>query len=256
MPNHVTQVLTFEGAGAFERLRAYFTDFDVTNPDTGRREQWRGFDFGKAIHRPPIVDQVVENGSDRYIPFLMALDGAYLLWEQLRTDYGGRFAALPRWPGYAAMRDGWMEKHLREVVGDAPIDNAYRMIRCFAETGAKGWYDWGVKNWGTKWNAYSSDTDPGGRPDCARVKFDTAWCSPEPVLRAIAKREPDLELRYVAFCEGWNFYARGNGADGAFDLRTCEALRSDPDAIAAYVECYGKEPGPEEADDDELEPTP
>lgn len=83
MPNHVTQVLKVEGPNACERMRAYFTDFDQTDDFSKKREQWRGFDFGKIIERPAIVDQVVENGSDRYIPFLMNLPDAYAAWGAL-----------------------------------------------------------------------------------------------------------------------------------------------------------------------------
>lgn len=52
MPNHVKQVLEISGPDAAERMDAYFTDFDVVDTLTQKREQWRGFDFGKIIARP------------------------------------------------------------------------------------------------------------------------------------------------------------------------------------------------------------
>ena len=253
MPNHVTQVLNVEGPDAFNRMRAYFTDFDETN-DFGKRQQWRGFDFGKIIPRPPCVDGVVENGADRYIPFLMKIDGAYLLWESLRGAGWNQLKErpLPPWAGFMSMRDGWMEKHLRHTFGDDPIDNAFRMIKCFAETGSKGWYDWSIASWGTKWNAYSSVTDPDGGGDSAHIKFNTAWCPPRPVLEALAKLEPTLAFDYVAVCEGHEFYVIGEGRNGIFELgeeQPCE--RGDEEFIAAHVACYGIEPEWDDESEDE-----
>lgn len=246
MPNHVTQVLKVEGPDAFSRMSAYFTDFDVASEfKEGKREQWRGFDFGKIIARPAIVDKIVENGSDRYIPFLMNLDGAYLLWEQLRSSNWVQLKERPllRWQGFESMREGWMETQLRHTFGDDPIDNAYRMIKCFAETGHKGWYDWSSANWGTKWNAYSSVTDPEGEADSCRIKFDTAWAPPLPVLKRLAELEPTLAFNYVAVNEHTECYYVGAGAGGQFLLserRDC--TREDDEFIAAHVACYGGEP--------------
>ena len=254
MPNHVTQVLKIEGPDAFARMGAYFTDFDQTDDLSKRREQWRAFDFGKVIPRPAIVDTIVENGSDRYIPFLMNLDGAYLLWEQLRASKWVQLKERPLlpWQGYLSMREGWMETQLRHTFGDEPIDNAYRMIKCFAETGCKGWYEWSVAHWGTKWGAYSSSTEPEGSGDFARIKFNTAWCPPRPVLERLAAMESALAFDYVAVNEHTECYFVGAGRDGKFVLsEQRECTRDDEEFIAAHIACYGGEP--EWYDEDETQ---
>jgi len=60
------------------------------------------------------------------------------------------------------------------------------------------WYDWQVANWGTKWNAYNTDTVEVIRdqPDVMTVcyRFDTAWVCPEPIILRIAEKWPRLEL--------------------------------------------------------------
>ena len=57
--------------------------------------------------------------------------------------------------------------------------------------GVVGWYDWRVRNWGTKWNAY----------DCVgegnTILFDTAWNAPIPIFQQLAKMFPDIELHVV-----------------------------------------------------------
>lgn len=242
MPNDVAQLLKVEGPDAYERMRAYFTDFDQTDDLSKRREQWRGFDFGKIIPKPAILDQVVENGSDRYIPFLMNLPDAYLAWERLRQEKWSQLKArpLPPWQGYPSMRDGWMETHLRQTFGDEPIDNARLIIRCFAETGHKSWYDWSIANWGTKWNAYSSDSDPDGAGDSCRIKFQSAWDCPEPVLTRLVQLNPDLWFTYAAFSEHTEFYATGQGRDGRFVLsKERPGFARTPEAAADFFAVYG-----------------
>lgn len=54
------------------------------------------------------------------------------------------------------------------------------------EPGVVCWYSWNVENWGTKWNAYSSEVSEG------RLRFDTAWAHPDPVIRALALKHPDV----------------------------------------------------------------
>lgn len=54
-----------------------------------------------------------------------------------------------------------------------------------------GGYEWCVENWGTKWNAYRV-----ARRDYMGVciTFQTAWSPPRPVIAALHKKFPQLEL--------------------------------------------------------------
>lgn len=56
------------------------------------------------------------------------------------------------------------------------------------------WYEWNIKNWGTKWNAY--DVSIGDN----QVHFNTAWSTPLPIFRALAEKFPDLEI-YVKYAD-------------------------------------------------------
>lgn len=44
--------------------------------------------------------------------------------------------------------------------------------------GKNNWYDWSIKNWGTKWNAYDCNIDYDGHA----FEFSTAWCFAKPVI--------------------------------------------------------------------------
>lgn len=66
-----------------------------------------------------------------------------------------------------------------------------------------GGYEWCAKNWGTKWNAYHVI-----RRDYMGVciTFQTAWCSPLPVIAALHKKFPQLELSLEWFERGAAIY--------------------------------------------------
>lgn len=52
--------------------------------------------------------------------------------------------------------------------------------------GSKDWYDWRIKNWGTKWNA----SDSSFNEKTGVVEFDTAWSMPENIFRALSHFTP------------------------------------------------------------------
>lgn len=56
--------------------------------------------------------------------------------------------------------------------------------------GASNWYEWCLKNWGTKWNAYDINTDK----DSDYLQFTTAWSPPEPAMRLLSKLFPDVAI--------------------------------------------------------------
>lgn len=63
------------------------------------------------------------------------------------------------------------------------------------------WYDWSIKNWGTKWNAYEISNIEQG------VKFETAWNAPMPIFKALAEKFPDysFDFKYADEDTGYNF---------------------------------------------------
>ena len=60
------------------------------------------------------------------------------------------------------------------------------------------WYDWRMKNWNTKWNAYGFGP-PEFSGNTGTMTFLTANCSPFRVLFKLSEKYPDVEfeLRYA-----------------------------------------------------------
>jgi hypothetical protein len=71
--------------------------------------------------------------------------------------------------------------------------------------GVVGWYDWNVKFWGTKWNACGAESSGYGR-----FTFDTAWSAPLPVLVALSKLFPEVEIQIV-YADEDSGYNTGQG---------------------------------------------
>jgi len=55
------------------------------------------------------------------------------------------------------------------------------------------WYDWSIKNWGTKWNAYGQ---PSNRNTENKIHFETAWSNVLELIRKLSWVFPDVEFFY------------------------------------------------------------
>jgi hypothetical protein len=67
------------------------------------------------------------------------------------------------------------------------IPNAENALSLFDKYGAHDWYDWSVKNWGTKWNAYHFEMREQDAQYLHFI-FDTAWSFPEALMESLAER--------------------------------------------------------------------
>lgn len=66
--------------------------------------------------------------------------------------------------------------------------------------GANNWYDWSIKNWGTKWNA-----DSYNRTGNLTFSIQTAWSTPEPVIKEMSRKyNCTVEVRYADEDCGYN----------------------------------------------------
>ena len=64
--------------------------------------------------------------------------------------------------------------------------------------GAPTWYEWSIKNWGTKWNAYGLDTYENEVTDSnPTLSFQTAWSAPHPILAKLAEMYPEVSFEHT-----------------------------------------------------------
>lgn len=74
-------------------------------------------------------------------------------------------------------------------------------------TGDDNWYDWRVREWGTKWDL-STETDVYPIEGGIEYQFDTAWAPPVEWLTKIAAKYPEL-IFYMDFQEEGMGFAGG-----------------------------------------------
>jgi hypothetical protein len=80
--------------------------------------------------------------------------------------------------------------------------------RLIEKYGTNDWYEWAVKNWGTKWDCYdvtSWDITENGDNSSATIYYQTAWSPVTNAWERISKNYPSLEFFHEFADEGGGF---------------------------------------------------
>lgn len=90
-------------------------------------------------------------------------------------------------PEFKDLADKYKEK-LGEIVdiGRQHVQNAEKY-------GACNWYEWAVKNWGTKWNSSCTEVAEDGKS----ITFETAWEPALPVIVELSKQHPNIKMAFL-----------------------------------------------------------
>jgi hypothetical protein len=80
------------------------------------------------------------------------------------------------------------------------------------------WYNFNVREWGTKWDAYDIQPDEYSITATSwTISWNSAWSPPMPVFNAISEQHPELEFDfYWEEEQGWG--GEGIGATGSFSI--------------------------------------
>lgn len=99
-----------------------------------------------------------------------------------------------------------------------------------------GWYNWRLKNWGTKWDVQSDSIFSD--PNFLSAHFDSAWASPTAFYAFLEELGFEVEAKY--FEGGMCFY--GRYGEESIDFDSFESIPED------IVETFGIDPWEEEAE--------
>jgi hypothetical protein len=177
MPNHVTNILRIE---ASEELTAQIkSDIKSVNEEG----ETRHIDFNKILPMPESLN--ITSGST-------TSNGIAILQYQAGDDTEIRKIMEYAWGKEFDTPEDLIEHML--VKGSANLEEAQKALDNESLYGCRDWYGWSTANWGTKWNAYSTnDTDTD------EVSFETAWSNPYPVIVALSAKYPEavFHLRFA-----------------------------------------------------------
>lgn len=98
--------------------------------------------------------------------------------------------------------------------------------------GAPTWYDWRCEHWGTKWNSCQAELASADDTELV-YHFDTAWTAPDPVMKALTEKYPDITATMQSVYEDdlpYNIYVTDFQNGEAVSYEICE----DEDIKAAY----------------------
>lgn len=105
----------------------------------------------------------------------------------------------------------------------SPNDNEEQAKILTEKYGASDWYDWAIKNWGTKWNCTAIDdwdiTDCKNNEAIATINVDTAWSPPTEFLVKASEIYPSLIFSNEYYEEGNCFIGSHTILKGYFESK-------------------------------------
>lgn len=199
MPNHVHNVLTVLGATADECKK-------ILKSIQDDEEGGGSISFQKIIPMPESLNITSGSETDNSLELLLTMKNPdtpnYGLSKIEKKVFETTVERLNESRLFTKYND-----HLEPGVVEQLLENGVtvaegeKALKNLLEYGAKDWYDWRIKNWSTKWNAYDF-----GNEHLDYVVFNTAWSTPLPVILELSKKHPlqQFELEYADEDIGYN----------------------------------------------------
>ncbi|MBJ9903176.1 DUF1281 family ferredoxin-like fold protein [Acinetobacter bereziniae] len=199
MPNHVTNKIVIHSPNA-EQVLAFV------------KSEKSDFDFNNLIPMPESLG--IEESSTKDAAFVYVLTDGYKNEEHFsapfrhRKYFGSVFNDFSSWGSelksskvdFERIKDNKDSLNQFIELGKTVLEN-------YNKYGCSSWYQWCVKNWNTKWNAYQVVVNGNA------IEFDTAWSAPLPVTDILIKKF-NLTCTYKAYDEGGNFWFIKEYKDG------------------------------------------
>lgn len=187
MPNYVRTRLSFEGKE--ERIKELF---NLVRTEAVNEDNTILFDFNKIIPMPSALDILSSSVGEQAFDYLLYQCGC-----RTKDRSVERMEMLK-------------EKSPEEF--DEAIKLGKQYLRNVADYGCTTWYEWRIKNWGTKWPAGEIVVNENS------VEFDTAWSFPTPIVLRLSELFPDINISYLYADEDCGY----NTGRGKFVAGKCE----------------------------------
>ena len=181
MPNHITNVITISDVSD-ERVAEILAAIKVDDVEQN------SIDFNKLISMPPELNVSKGSRSHKALELYRAfhLEQAPLSAKKdfmSKTEYNNAVSALNK--RYEELSNGDTEM----------LSFGKQLFSNVQKHGVPDWYDWSVKNWGSKWNSYGYDA-PAFHDASNQIEFLTAWSSVQPILKKLSGKFPDATFGY------------------------------------------------------------
>jgi hypothetical protein len=169
------------------------------DPDDEENTGFGTLDFNKLIPMPPSLmleaGSSTEQGIEIYLTAVNPNTKDYNLSKMPEDKFKKLVSDLNaerRFTVYKpSLSDDEIQKYTMYSSFGKLADTGKQAINNLLNYGATTWYDWCIKNWGTKWNSYDTwKSEENG------FQFSTAWSAPHPVIEALARKYPDVFITH------------------------------------------------------------
>ena len=221
MPNHITNIIHFEGDP--ESIHRMLTEIKDDEAGIG------SIDFNKIIPMPKALE--IEAGSRTHDGLKVYNDflAIYALGRELSKN---DLLNIPEESENIFLRRRTDIDRATWNLGKA----AFRNQQLYGEA---TWYSWCIRNWGTKWNAYNCR----GNDDA--LEFFTAWSAPHPILQKLSEMYPGIGMTHEWADEdigqncGLREYLNGEMTDEWYPSGDKEALEYAAQVMGVDLAEYG-----------------
>jgi len=187
MPNHIQNVLKLEGKQ--EDINALLESVEDIDENT---EEIYPFSFNKIIPMPEEIRNTESGGKNDERLYLYLSDMCNLTIDETiekyeKTGVNPSFGDMRKMVDYSALRSlGYNIEERKQLYKEGE-----QLVSNLEKYGAMDWYEWAVKNWGTKWNAYQVNVCDN------TVYFQTAWDCPDLAIKKLAEKNPAVKIKHI-----------------------------------------------------------
>lgn len=192
MPNHIQNKLQIIGNN--DEVQKVLNHIKGKYDD-GKEMQ---IDFNKIKPMPKGMNEEIHSGIKMWVKICTGQINFACLFTQMEKspsemfkagnygDLAGRMEANNAMEHLIGKRTG----NIKDL-SDKDFDSFIQCLKNYREHGNISWYDWSIKNWGTKWNAYDQNDE---RNTADTIYFQTAWSSPIGLIEELSKMFPLVKV--------------------------------------------------------------
>ena len=185
-------------------------------------------DFERIVPMPECLSNASCDGEDKNA----------LYYYLMTTGNEGMVDKLFDFPQFYSM-DEYKSKTEKELCDYKVLGE--KLFNIALQYGAIDWYDWRIRNWGTKWNAYETDIENYLDGNVA-LYFQTANQGVIPVIEKLVEMFPNLEFDYMYADEDFPYNCgEGYGVGGSISFNFPED--GSDEAMSLYIECWQQDWG-------------
>lgn len=195
MPNHVGNIVEFSGDK--NRIQQMLETIKYDEYGIG------SFDFNKLIPMPESLN--ITNGSETnwgieiYLTAINPKTKDFGLEKMGSVEFNILVTMLNNERMFSYFNPNLSDERIATITENQPyeayVQTGKTAVNNFRQYGATTWYEWRVRNWGTKWNAYEYE-EGVDYSENDHIYFRTAWDAPRPVMMKLAEMFPDIKITH------------------------------------------------------------